>query len=167
MKNSIKREQSEQIRSAERENFSPKGKISNEQIIQSARRQRQSVHNQMDVEPWSSRPRKIRGLAAVIAIAASLVSFIAGYGIHANLQPTDVQQPLAQVVEVQHDTIMQTEILRDTVYQTRTVTRYVEKQIAQSAPSSSESAVDLELPAEQMACSMLCDNIPYDLLAQP
>ena len=141
--------------------------ITNEQIYQSARRQRQSVHNQMDVEPWSSRPRKTRGLAVVIAMAASLVSFIAGYAIHANLQSTDVQQPLAQAVEVQHDTIMKTEILRDTIYQTRTVTRYVEKQIAQNVQQPSEPALDLEAPAEQMACSMLCDEIPYDLLAQP
>jgi hypothetical protein len=142
--------------------------ITNEQIIQSARRQRQAVDSRMDVEPWKPRHHKPYGLAAVIAIAASLVSFIAGYAIHANLQPSDVQQPLAQVVEVQHDTIMQQEIIRDTIYQTRTVTRYVDRQIAQADTQSAET----ELPSatsssQQMACSMLCDDIPYDLLAQP
>ena len=142
--------------------------ITNEQIFQSARRQRQSVHNQMDVEPWSTRPRKTRGFAVVIAMAASLVSFFAGYAIHANLQSTDVQQPLAQAVEVQHDTIMHTETIRDTIYQTRIVTKYVKPLTAQTELQTTESEIpSTATPAEQMACSMLCDNIPYDLLAQP
>ena len=142
-------------------------KLSNEQIIQSARRQRQSVHSQMNVEAWSFHSRKTRGIAAIIAIAASFVSFIAGYGIHVHLQPSDVQQPLAQVAEAQHDTIMQTEIVRDTIYQTRIVKEYVEKQITQSPLPSSEPTLDLESTAEHMACSMLCDDIPYNLLAHP
>ena len=141
--------------------------ITNEQIIQSARRQRQAVDSRMDVEPWKPRHRKPYGLAAVIAIAASLVSFIAGYAIHANLQPSDVQQPLAQVVEIQHDTIMQQEIVRDTIYQTRTVTRYVDRQIAQADTQSVEVETPSATSSQQMACSMLCDDIPYDLLAQP
>ena len=141
--------------------------ITNEQIIQSARRQRQAVDSRMDVEPWKPRYRKPYGLAAVIAIAASLVSFIAGYAIHANLQPSDVQQPLAQVVEVQHDTTMQQEIVRDTIYQTRTVTRYVDRQIAQADTQSVEVETPSATSSQQMACSMLCDDIPYDLLAQP
>lgn len=141
--------------------------ITNEQIIQSARRQRQAVDSRMEVEPWAPRHRKPYGLAAVIAIAASLVSFIAGYAIHANLQPSDVQQPLAQVVEIQHDTIMQQEIVRDTIYQTRTVTRYVDRQIAQADTQSAEVETPSATSSHQMACSMLCDDIPYDLLAQP
>ena len=141
--------------------------ITNEQIIQSARRQRQAVDSRMVVEPWKPRHRKPYGLAAVIAIAASLVSFIAGYAIHANLQPSDVQQPLAQVVEIQYDTIMQQEIVRDTIYQTRTVTRYVDRQIAQADTQSAEVETPSATSSHQMACSMLCDDIPYDLLAQP
>ena len=90
--------------------------ITNEQIIQSARRQRQSVNSRMEVEPWKPRHHHGRGIAAIITIAASLLSFIAGYGIHSKMsQPTT--QPLAQVVQVQHDTIMMTETIRDTVYQ--------------------------------------------------
>ena len=142
-------------------------KISNEQIIQSARRQREAVNNRMDVEPWSHSHRRGRGLAAVIGIAASLVSFIAGYGLHANMSQSDVQ-PLAQTVKVQHDTIMHTETIRDTIYQTRIVTKYVKPLMAQTEPQSTTSEIpQAATPAEQMACSMLCDNIPYDLLAQP
>ena len=142
-------------------------KISNEQIIQSARRQREAVNNRMDVEPWSHGHRRGRGLAAVIGIAASLVSFIAGYGLHANMSQSDLQ-PLAQTIQVQHDTIMHTETIRDTIYQTRIVTKYVKPLMAQTEPQSTTSEIpQAATPAEQMACSMLCDNIPYDLLAQP
>ena len=142
-------------------------KISNEQIIQSARRQREAVNNRMDVEPWSHSHRRGRGLAAVIGIAASLVSFIAGYGLHANMSQSDLQ-PLAQTIQVQHDTIMHTETIRDTIYQTRIVTKYVKPLMAQTEPQSTTSEIpQAATPAEQMACSMLCDNIPYDLLAQP
>ena len=142
-------------------------KISNEQIIQSARRQREAVNNRMDVEPWSHSHRRGRGLAAAIGIAASLVSFIAGYGLHANMSQSDLQ-PLAQTIQVQHDTIMQTETIRDTIYQTRIVTKYVKPLMAQTEPQSTTSEIpQAATPAEQMACSMLCDNIPYDLLAQP
>ena len=56
-------------------------RITNEQIIQSARRQRETVNNRMDVAPWSRHQRPRRGFAAVIAIAASFISFIAGYGV--------------------------------------------------------------------------------------
>jgi hypothetical protein len=53
--------------------------------------------------------------------------------------------------------------VRDTIFQTRTVTKYVEQPVAQSAQSSSA----YQLSEEQMACSMLCDDIPYNLLATP
>ena len=148
-------------------------RITNEQIIQSARRQRQAVDNRMDVEQWSARPRQRRGLAAAIGIAASLVSFIAGYGLHSANTPQADAGHLAQVIKVEHDTIMQTETIRDTVYQTRTVTKYVKSKYeepltAQVSPQTVTSEMTpTSSSAEEMACSMLCDDIPYDLLARP
>ena len=129
-------------------------RISNEQIIESARRQRKQVDSRMNVEPWKT-SRRSSGLMAAMGIAASLVSFFAGYALHANKnQPT---APLeAQVVQVQHDTIMQVQTVRDTIYQTRIVTKYQEPLLAEE---------DDETPSEQNACSMLCDDIPYELLA--
>ena len=141
-------------------------KISNEQIIQSARRQRQAVDSQMSVAPWHPRRRQGRSIAAVIAIAASLVSFIAGYGIRGKVSQPEAQ-PLAQSIVVQHDTIMQVETVRDTIYQTRVVTRYEKPLIAQQTTDSQPSSPDQQLSAEEMACSMLCDDIPYELLATP
>ena len=130
-------------------------RISNEQIIESARRQRQQVDSRMSVEPWQTH-RRSGGLVAALGIAASLVSFFAGYALRANMsqQPTAPLQ--AQVVQVQHDTIMQIQTVRDTIYQTRIVTKYQEPMLAES---------DDDTQSEQKACSMLCDDIPYELLA--
>ena len=129
-------------------------KISNEQIIESARRQRQKVESRMSVEPWESR-RRSGGLVAAVGVAASLVSFFAGYALHANVP--QLAAPLeAQVVQVQHDTIMQVQTVRDTIYQTRIVTKYEKPMLAESSDDT---------PPEQKACSMLCDDIPYELLA--
>jgi len=141
-------------------------KISNEQIIQSARRQRQAVDSQMSVDPWQPRRRQSRTIAAIIAVAASLVSFIVGYGIRGKASQPEAQ-PLAQSIVVQHDTIMQVETVRDTIYQTRIVTRYAQPVIAQQTADAQQSSPDQQPSPEQMACSMLCDDIPYELLATP
>lgn len=141
-------------------------KISNEQIIQSARRQRQAVDSQMSVAPWQPRRRQSHTIAAIIAIAASLVSFIAGYGIRGKASQPEAQ-PLAQSIVVQHDTIMRVETVRDTIYQTRVVTRYEKPLMAQQTTDSQPSSPDQQLSPEEMACSMLCDDIPYELLATP
>ena len=141
-------------------------KISNEQIIQSARRQRQAVDSQMSVAPWQSRRRQGRYTAAIVAVAASLVSFIAGYGIRGKVSQPKAQ-PLAQSIVVQHDTVMRVETVRDTIYQTRVVTRHTQPLIAQQTAEPQPSTPDQQLSAEEMACSMLCDDIPYELLATP
>ena len=141
-------------------------KISNEQIIESARRGRQKVESQMRVEPWQGRQmvnsKWLNGKS--IAVAASLISFFAGYALHANMpqsQPTE--NPVAQVVEVQHDTIMQVQTVRDTIYETRIVTKY-EPMLAKAEASPTLEEED-DTSSEQKACSMLCDDIPYELLA--
>lgn len=143
-----------------------KNNITNDQIIQSARRQRQAVDNQMSVAPWQPRRRQSRTIAAIIAVAASLVSFIAGYGIRGKASQPEAQ-PLAQSIVVQHDTIMKVETIRDTIYQTHIITRYEKPLIAQQTTDSQPSSPDQQLSSEEMACSMLCDDIPYELLATP
>ncbi|MBO7579245.1 MAG: hypothetical protein J6T43_09715 [Prevotella sp.] len=143
-----------------------KNNITNEQIIQSARRQRQTVNNRIDVEPWQSHRRKDRGIAAAIAVAASLISFIAGYGLHSKMAQPD-KQSLAQTIQVQHDTIMHIETIRDTVYQTRVVTQYKERLLVRNTTEQPSSTPSQQSDVEQMACSMLCDDIPYALLATP
>ncbi len=141
-------------------------RITNEQIIQSARRQREAVDNGIDVSPWNRPKPHRRGIAAALAVAASTISFIAGYGLKANL-PNGVQpqpQPaLTQAIQIQHDTIYQTETIRDTVYQTRIVRK---KEPALASTEEKQVPVPTEDVAQE-ACSMLCDNIPYNLLAAP
>jgi hypothetical protein len=141
--------------------------ITNEQIVQSARRQRQAAESQMSVAPWRPRRRQGRITAAIVAVAASLVSFIAGYGIRGKASQPEAL-PLAQSIVVQHDTIRQVATVRDTIYQTRIVTRYAQPVIAQQDTTVRRGfATPIATSPEQMACSMLCDNIPYELLATP
>jgi hypothetical protein len=141
-------------------------KISNEQIIASARRGRQKVESQMHVEPWQGRQmvnsKWLNGKS--IAVAASLISFFAGYALHGGMpQSQPAEKHLAQVVEVQHDTIMQVQTVRDTIYETRIVTKY-EPMLAKAEASPTLEEED-DTSSEQKACSMLCDDIPYELLA--
>ena len=135
-------------------------RISNEDIIQSAKRQRQLVDSRMSVEKWQAPRRRSRGLVAAMGIAASLISFFAGFALHANMPIADMptansQQLKANSLKIQHDTIMQVQTVRDTIYQTRIVTKYEKPMLAESESTS----------PEQKACSMLCDDIPYELLA--
>ena len=138
-------------------------KITNEQIIASARRQRQKVESKMTIPPFKRTSPSHWG-GWVGAIAASLVSFFAGYALHANM-PEQAPQPVAQVVEVRHDTIMQVQTVHDTIYETRVVTKY-EPILAKAEASPSPEQEEAGTPPEQKACSMLCDDIPYELLAQ-
>ena len=133
-------------------------KITNEQIIASARRQRQKVESQMTIPPFKRTSPSLWG-GWVGAIAASLISFFAGYALHANM-PEQAPQPMAQVVEVQHDTIMQVQTVRDTIYETRVVTKY-EPMLAKAEASPSPEQEEADTSSEQKACSMLCDDIPY------
>ena len=140
-------------------------KISNEQIIASARRQRQKVESQMTIPPFKRTSPSLWG-GWVGAIAASLVSFFAGYALHGGMpQSQPAENPVAQVVEVRHDTIMQVQTVRDTIYETRVVTKY-EPMLAKAEASPSPEQEEADTPSEQKACSMLCDDIPYELLAQ-
>ena len=136
-------------------------KITNEQIIASARRQRQKVESQMTIPPFKRTSPSLWG-GWVGAIAASLVSFFAGYALHANM-PEQAPQPVAQVVEVRHDTIMQVQTVRDTIYETRVVTKY-EPMLAKAEASPTFEEED-DTSSEQKACSMLCDDSPYELVA--
>ena len=152
-------------------------KISNEQIIASARRQRQKVlntidHSSLNIDHWAppeTVPSKNNGQRSMVngqwwIAAASLISFFAGYALHANMpQSQPAENPVAQVVEVQHDTIMQVQTVRDTIYETRVVTKY-EPMLAKAEASPTFEEED-DTSSEQKACSMLCDDIPYELLA--
>ena len=139
-------------------------KISNEQIIASARRGRQKVESKMTISPFKRTSPSLWG-GWVGAVAASLVSFFAGYALHGGMpQPQPAENPVAQVVEVQHDTIMQVQTVRDTIYETRVVTKYEPMLAKAEALPTSEQEED-DTSSELKACSMLCDDIPYELLA--
>jgi len=135
-------------------------RISDEDIIQSAKRQRQSVESRMKTpsnSPFMGRTKSLPLWGGLLGgIAASLIGFLAGFSLHAKMPIDNGQQTADNSLVIQHDTIMQVQIVRDTVYQTRIVTKYEKPMLAKA---------DDDTPAEQNACSMLCDEIPYELLA--
>lgn len=141
-------------------------KVTNEQIIQVARRQRDTINNNINVAPWQRPKRHRSGLAAVIAVAACLVGFIIGYCLNNNGKQPEPQS-VAHNSQVIHDTITQTETIHDTIYDTRIVTKYVTPLMAKSASKSTTQSSTHESQEEQAPCAMSCDDIPYDLLAMP
>ena len=74
--------------------------------------------------------------------------------------------PVAQNI-VQLDTILVHETIRDTVYQTRVVVREIPSKnvVAQASPTPSTATEELPDKPEGVGCSMLCDDIAYELLA--
>lgn len=141
-------------------------KITNEQIIQVARRQRDTINNNINVAPWQRPKHHRRGFAAVIAVAACLVGFIIGYCLNNNVQQSEPQS-VAHNSQVIHDTIRQIETIHDTIYDTRIITKYVKPLMAKSASQTSPQSSIHDSQEEQAACSMSCDDIPYSLLAMP
>lgn len=68
---------------------------------------------------------------------------------------------------VQLDTILLHETIRDTVYQTRIVVREIPSKnvVAQASPTPPAATEELPDKPEGVGCSMLCDDIAYELLA--
>ena len=82
--------------------------------------------------------------------AASLISFFAGYALHGGMpQSQPAENPVAQVVEVQHDTIMQVQTVRDTIYETRVVTKYEPMLAKAEASPTFEEGLKIEKTLER------------------
>lgn len=118
------------------------------------------------------------------AVAACLVGFLAGFGlrpaVNGLLSPTATQVPYAATVSqltAPADTILLREVVHDTVFQTRVILREVSPAgtIAKAELHANPLLKEKELQAEatnqapedeaSLGCSMLCDDIPYSILA--
>jgi|GEM_PF-1143470 len=105
------------------------------------------------------------------AAAACLAGFLAGFGVNEGMTRSSgmaetTAPPVAQNI-VQLDTILVHETIRDTVYQTRVVVREIPSKnvVAQASPTPSTATEELPDKPEGVGCSMLCDDIAYELLA--
>lgn len=105
------------------------------------------------------------------AAAACLVGFLAGFGVNEEFRHPSggAETPKSPVVQniVHLDTILVRETIRDTVYQTRVVVHEIPSKnvVAQASPTPSTATEDLPDKPEGVGCSMLCDDIAYELLA--
>ena len=136
-------------------------KITDELIIQSVRRKRQAQNSNMNVRPWHT-PKNGLILRRLMLPAACIIGFVMGYGLRPMSESNTATLP--QQTLIQRDTVMLTQTVRDTIYQTRIVTRQVPVQhLAVNTSAEEENTATSD---ETKSCSMLCDDIRYDMLAQ-
>ena len=124
-----------------------------------------------DSEMAAARVETLRPKHRWWAAAACLAGFLAGFGVNEGMTRSSgmaetAVPPVVQSI-VQADTVLLREEIRDTVYLTRIVVREIpsKNMVAQASPTPSTETEALPDKPEGVGCSMLCDDIPYELLA--
>ena len=136
-----------------------KSKITNDDIILMARQLKEESQQRIVTSPTKTWSGGVRGGAWLAA--ASILGFLVGFGLRPSLG--EKSELVAQTVALQHtDTVIVHETVRDTIWQTRTVIRTVEPQLALQKTTDTPIEED---PEASQGCSVTCDNIPYELLA--
>ena len=158
-----------------KDNFAkPSNLLSDNDIILAARQLRDEQNEALPVPP-EFRSAAVKPLPSAKhrwwAAAACLAGFLAGFGVNEGMTRSSgvaetTALPVAQNI-VQLDTILIHETIRDTVYQTRVVVREIPSKnvVAQASPTPSTATEELPDKPEGVGCSMLCDDIAYELLA--
>ena len=161
--------------------------ITDDDIFNAARQLRNEENETLSVptempsamvsETASARVETLRPKRRWWAAAACFAGFLAGYGVNEGITRSSglaetAESPVVQTI-VQADTVLLREEIRDTVYLTRIVVREVASKgmVAQSKSSQSSQSSQSEVSDDWsdkpagVGCSMLCDDIPYELLA--
>lgn len=158
-----------------KDNFAkPSNLLSDNDIIRAAQQLRDEQNEALPVPP-EFRNAAVKPLPSAKhrwwAAAACLVGFLAGFGVNEGMTRSSgvaetTAPPVAQNI-VHLDTILIHETIRDTVYQTRVVVREIPSKnvVAQASPTPSTATEELPDKPEGVGCSMLCDDIAYELLA--
>ena len=155
-------------------------KISNEDIALAAKtlRARQDKGLVTPQNPLKTR----RGKTPWIVAAACAAGFVLGIGVSPLLSPTASDTRLAQTTAVQVEEPRTTnvepqvitQVVHDTIYKTKVVTKEVFRKstvVAKNETATIENMNDNnnnnneQSQSESVGCSMMCDNISYDLIA--
>ena len=155
-------------------------KISNEDIALAAKtlRARQDKGLVTPQNPLKTR----RSMTPWIVAAACAAGFVLGIGVSPMLSPTDNDARVAQTTAVQVEeprtTSVEpqviTQVVHDTIYQTKVVTKEIFRKstvVAKNETAAIENMNDNnnnnneQSQSESVGCSMMCDNISYDLIA--
>ena len=155
-------------------------KISNEDIALAAKtlRARQDKGLVTPQNPLKTRRSKTPWIVA----AACAAGFVLGIGVSPMLSPTDNDARVAQTTAVQVEEPRTTnvepqvitQVVHDTIYQTKVVTKEIFRKstvVAKNETAAIENMNDNnnnnneQSQSESVGCSMMCDNISYDLIA--
>ena len=157
-------------------------KISNEDIALAAKtlRARQDKGLVTPQNPLKTRRSKTPWIVA----AACAAGFVLGIGVRPMLSPTDNDARVAQTTAVQVEeprtTSVEpqviTQVVHDTIYQTKVVTKEVFRKSTVVAKNETATIENMnnnnnnnnnneQSQSESVGCSMMCDNISYDLIA--
>ena len=138
-------------------------KLSDNDIIASARRLRTEENRQVKLQPWPRRQHNIGRY--IITAAACLASFFLGFVVKTGNETTGK----IAASSIQRDTVVFQTLVHDTIYlaqnnvpQTETTTPKVKR--SSRKPSESKPSREEE-ERESQGCSMVCDDIRYELLA--
>ncbi len=155
-------------------------KISNEDIALAAKtlRAKQDKGLVTPQNPLKTR----RGKTPWIVAAACAAGFVLGIGVSPLLSLTDNDARVAQTTAVQVEepraTSVEpqviTQVVHDTIYQTKVVTKEVFRKSTVMAKNETATIENMndnnnnnneQSQSESVGCSMMCDNISYDLIA--
>jgi len=151
-------------------------KITNEDIVSAAKtlRVRQERMLATPANPLAAKHSKTPWIAA----AACIAGFVVGFGTRplltdntadGQLAQSDSLQQVMQAVSAEPKVI--TEVVHDTVFRTKVVTREVVRhaplvaEYEQTTDSSFNQINNNPGQSAAVGCSMMCDNISYDLIA--
>ena len=159
-------------------------KVTNEDIISAAKTLRTRQENGLATP---ENPLKARsGKTGWIAAAACAAGFILGFGVHP-LASNDGDAHLAELDSLRQEVLtarnaqkeVVSEVVRDTIFTTKTDTVFTTKVITREVVRQVPVMANNEQPEEKViinnnnnrgesatvGCSMMCDNISYDLIA--
>ena len=153
-------------------------KISNEDIALAAKtlRARQDKGLVTPQNPLKTKRSKTPWIVA----AACAAGFVLGIGVSPILSPTASDTRLAQTTAVQTEEPRTTnvepqvitQVVHDTIYQTKVVTKEVFRKSTVVAKNETATIENMnnnnnneQSQSESVGCSMMCDNISYDLIA--
>ncbi len=153
-------------------------KINNEDIISAAKTLRNQQENALTI-PRNPLKAK-RGRTPWIAAAACAAGFLFGFSVHPSASTsTDSDTQRAQIDTLRREVMVAKsaepkvirEVVHDTIFTTKVVTREIIREvpvmakIEEATENETNNSINNPRHTATVGCSMMCDNISYDLIA--
>jgi hypothetical protein len=152
--------------------------ISNEDIISAAKTLRTRQENRLRTP---ENPLKAKhGQTGWMAAAACAAGFILGFGAHyPTTNAPDSEALLTQIDSLRQEVLtarntepqVVREVVHDTIVTTKVVTREISREVPvvakneQTTDNNPINSINEQGQTVNVGCSMMCDNISYDLIA--